>query len=74
VAKEFEHTRGILPTARTFVAFCVRMNRDNLRGPMRSLAKTEFNHADDETNEVSRRITRALQDVGYRAVYPAPDT
>ncbi|WP_067463903.1 4Fe-4S binding protein [Nocardia amamiensis] len=72
VAAEFEHARGILPTARTFVAFCVRMNRDNLRSPLRSLANTEFNHADDETNAVSRRITRALQDAGYRAVYPAP--
>lgn len=72
VAPELEHVRGILPAARTFVSFCVRMNRDNLRSPMRSLANTEFNHADDETNEVSRRITRALQDAGYRAVYPAP--
>lgn len=72
VAVELEHAREILPSARTFVAFCVRMNRDNLRSTMRSLANTEFNHADDETNQVSRRITRALQDAGYRAVYPAP--
>ncbi|MEW1740604.1 4Fe-4S binding protein [Nocardia beijingensis] len=72
VAEEREHARGILPSARTYIAFCVRMNRDNLRSPQRSLANTEFNHADDETNEVSRRITRALQDAGYRAVYPAP--
>lgn len=72
VAVELEHAREILPSARTFVAFCVRMNRDNLRSTMRSLANTEFNHADDDTNEVSRRITRALQDAGYRAVYPAP--
>ncbi|MGI5221769.1 4Fe-4S binding protein [Nocardia sp. CA-290969] len=72
VAEELEHARAILPTARTFVSFCVRMNRDNLRSPMRSLANTEFNHADDDTNEVARRITRALQDAGYRAVYPSP--
>ncbi|MDN2496683.1 (4Fe-4S)-binding protein [Nocardia nova] len=72
VAEEREHARGILPSARTFVAFCLRMNRDNLRSPMRSLANAEFNHADDETNVVSRRITRALEEAGYRAVYPAP--
>ncbi|WP_084481411.1 4Fe-4S binding protein [Nocardia grenadensis] len=72
VADELEHARAILPAARTFVSFCVRMNRDNLRSTQRSLANTEFNHADDETNAVSRRITRALQDAGYRAVYPAP--
>jgi ferredoxin len=72
VAQEREHARGILPSARTFVAFCLRMNRDNLRSPMRSLANAEFNHADDETNVVSRRITRALEGAGYRAVYPAP--
>lgn len=72
VAEELEHAHAILPTARTFVSFCMRMNRDNLRSPMRSLANTEFNHADDETNDVSRRITRALQDAGYRAVYPSP--
>ncbi|MET7768850.1 4Fe-4S binding protein [Nocardia sp. NPDC005366] len=72
VAEEQEHARSILPSARTFISFCVRMNRDNLRSPRRSLANTEFNHADDETNEVSRRITRALQDAGHRAVYPAP--
>ncbi|MGW0249725.1 4Fe-4S binding protein [Nocardia goodfellowii] len=72
VAAELEHARGILPSATTYIAFCVRMNRDNLRAPQRSLANAEFNHADDDTNEVSRRITRALQDAGYRAVYPAP--
>ncbi|MGF6886203.1 ferredoxin [Nocardia sp. GAS34] len=72
VAGELEHVRSILPTARTYIAFCVRMNRDNLRSPARSLANAEFNHADDDTNEVSRRITRALQDAGHRAVYPVP--
>lgn len=72
VAEETGPARAILPAARTFVSFCVRMNRDNLRSPQRSLANTEFNHADDDTNAVSRAITRALQDAGYRAVYPAP--
>ncbi|QFZ22674.1 4Fe-4S binding protein [Saccharothrix syringae] len=71
LAVDLEHARAALPGARTYVAFCVRMNRDNVRSPLRSVANTEFHQALDDAEVVGHRLTRALEDAGYRAVHPA---
>lgn len=70
-ASEREHAVKALPGAQTYIAICLRMNRDNVRAPQRSLANAEFHQADDEIDRVARRIARVLQDAGHRAVYPA---
>jgi epoxyqueuosine reductase QueG len=71
VAAEKQDVLQLMPEARTLVAFVVRMNRDAIRSPARSVANLEFHHASDETNEVARRIARALNGRGYRALSPA---
>jgi epoxyqueuosine reductase QueG len=58
------------PFARTLVAFVIRMNRENIRSPARSLANLEFHHANDETDETARAIVTALERRGRRAGYP----
>ncbi|WP_433263909.1 4Fe-4S binding protein [Actinosynnema sp. CS-041913] len=68
---DLEHARKALPRARTYVAFCVRMNRDNVRSPMRSVANTEFHQALDDADSVGHRLARLLQDAGHRVVHPA---
>ncbi|WP_400768777.1 SCP2 sterol-binding domain-containing protein [Methylosinus sporium] len=65
---------GILaafPFARTLVSFAMRMNRENVRSPARSSANVEFHRVGDETDAVSHRLTRMLEDLGHRAAYPA---
>lgn len=56
------------PQARTLIALVVRMNRENIRTPARSIANLEFHHAGDEMNEVARRIVAALEREGVRAL------
>ncbi|KAA2258578.1 (4Fe-4S)-binding protein [Solihabitans fulvus] len=71
LAGELDHARAALPSARSYVAFCVRMNRDNVRSPARSVANTEFHHGLGDADEVGHRLTRLLQDAGYHAINPA---
>jgi NAD-dependent dihydropyrimidine dehydrogenase PreA subunit len=59
------------PRARTLVSFVVRMNREAIRTPARSVSNTEFHHSGDRVNEVARDVVRALEDRGIRAMNPA---
>ncbi|MFO0892900.1 MAG: SCP2 sterol-binding domain-containing protein [Isosphaeraceae bacterium] len=61
----------MFPRARTLISFVVRMNREPIRTPARSVANTEFHHTGDEVNEVGRSVVRALEDRGIRAMNPA---
>ena len=58
----------LYPKTNSLISFVVRMNRENIRTPSRSLANLEFHHATDETNDVARRIVSALDAVGVHAV------
>jgi ferredoxin len=49
----------------------VKMNRDNVRSTARSVANQEFHRSGEVMNEAAHRITRALQDAGYRAINPS---
>ena len=59
------------PAARSLVSFVVRMNREPIRSPGRSVANLEFHHAGDEVNEIARRIVAALEEKGVRARNPS---
>lgn len=59
------------PQTKALVSFVVRMNREPLRTPARSVANLEFHHAGDEVNEIGRKLVRALEDRGVRALNPA---
>lgn len=71
LADQREEIRGLLPGARTLLSLVLRMNREPIRTPARSLSNLEFHHVGDETNEAARRIVEALEERGIRALNPA---
>ena len=60
-----------VPWAKSVVAIVVRMNREPIRSPARSVANLEFHEAGDQVDEVARRIVARLEAAGVRAVNPA---
>jgi epoxyqueuosine reductase QueG len=70
LAEERPHIERTFPRTRTLMSIVVRMNRDNIRNPARSIANTEMHHAGDEVNAVCRRIVAGLEDLGIRALNP----
>jgi Fe-S-cluster-containing hydrogenase component 2 len=71
LASEVEHVDGALPGTRSYISLVVKMNRDNVRSPARSVANQEFHRSGEIINETAHRITRTLQDTGYRALNPS---
>jgi Fe-S-cluster-containing hydrogenase component 2 len=71
LASEREHVESALPGTRSFISLVVKMNRDNVRSPARSVANQEFHRTGEIINEAAHRITRALQDAGHRALNPS---
>src|SRR4051794_32111376 len=59
------------PRTRTLISFVVRMNREAIRTPARSVANTEFHHSGEEVNHVARHVVQILEDRGIRAMNPA---
>jgi epoxyqueuosine reductase QueG len=70
LAEERPHIERAFPRTRTLISIVLRMNRDNVRSPARSVANNEFHYQTDETNEVSRRIVAVLEREGIRALNP----
>src|SRR3954470_5502263 len=68
---EREAILQVLPHTRTLISFVVRMNREAIRTPARSVSNTEFHHSGDEVNDVARNVVRILEDRGIRATNPA---
>ncbi len=68
---ERERLLRAFPHTRSLISFVCRMNRDNVRNLARSVANVEFHHTGEEVNGIARRIVRALEDRGIRAMYPA---
>jgi epoxyqueuosine reductase QueG len=58
----------LLPKTRALVSFVLRMNRQSIRTPARSIANLEFHRTTDETNEVARKIVALLERTGVRAM------
>jgi epoxyqueuosine reductase QueG len=71
LAGERPHIERAFPRTRSLISFVVRMNRENVRSPARSVSNTEFHQAGDEVNEIARHITAALERAGIRALNPA---
>src|SRR6184192_4247767 len=64
ILKAFPHTK-------TLISFVVRMNREAIRTPARSVANLEFHHSGDEVNDIARSVVQSLEDRGIRAMNPA---
>ena len=59
------------PHTKTLISFVVRMNREPIRSPARSVANLEFHHTGDQVNDVARTIVKQLDTRGIRALNPA---
>jgi Fe-S-cluster-containing hydrogenase component 2 len=70
LASEQPHIQRAFPQTRSLISFVVRMNRDNLRSPARSVANSEFHQAGDSVNGIARAMTSALERSGIRALNP----
>jgi Fe-S-cluster-containing hydrogenase component 2 len=71
IADQREEILALFPATRTLISLVLRMNRENIRSPARSLANLEFHHADRKLEEVAREIVAALEKRGIRALNPA---
>ena len=60
-----------LPHTKTLISFVVRMNREPIRTPDRSVANLEFHHTGDEVNKIGRKIVRVLEEQRVKAINPA---
>jgi Fe-S-cluster-containing hydrogenase component 2 len=71
LASETVHVQEALPGTRSYISLVVKMNRDNVRSTARSVANQEFHRSGEILNEAAHRITRTLEDRGYRALNPS---
>ena len=70
LAGERPHIERAFPLTRSLISIVLRMNRDNVRSPARSVANNEFHLSTDETSVVARRIVTSLERAGVRALCP----
>src|SRR5258708_24713899 len=54
ILKAFPHTK-------TLISFVVRMNREAIRTPARSVSNTEFHHGGEEVQDITRRLVPTLE-------------
>src|SRR5213080_1173851 len=59
------------PHAKTLISFVVRMNRESIRTPARSVSNLEFHHSGEEVNDIARSVVQTLEDRGIRAMNPS---
>jgi Fe-S-cluster-containing hydrogenase component 2 len=71
LASERSYVEHALPGAKSFISLVIKMNRDNVRSPARSVANQEFHRSGELINEAAHRITRALEAAGHRALNPS---
>jgi NAD-dependent dihydropyrimidine dehydrogenase PreA subunit len=71
VAEERPYVTRAFPATRTLLVLVMRMHREPVRSPTRSVANLEFHSAGHEVDKVARRIVRQLEDRGIRALNPA---
>lgn len=71
LAEELPHVAQAFPGTRSLLALVIRMHREPVRSPARSVANLEFHRAGHEVDEVARRIVRRLEGMGVRALNPA---
>jgi len=71
LAGEKPHIHRAFPAARTVLVLAGRMHREPVRSPARSVANLEFHKSGHDLDETARRIVRALEDQGVKALNPA---
>ena len=59
------------PPTKSLISFVLRMNREPIHNPARSVANVEFHQSGERVNEIAHRIVAQLEAKGIRAVNPA---
>jgi epoxyqueuosine reductase QueG len=70
LGNERRQIERVFPRTQSLISIVLKMNRDNVRSPARSVSNAEFHHMTDETTRVAQKIVRALEDLGIRALCP----
>jgi len=71
LADQTETVLNAFPCTKTLISFVVRMNREAIKTPARSVSNLEFHHTGDQVNEIARHVVRVLENKGIRAMNPA---
>ncbi len=71
IADQRDEILAVFSGTKTLISYVVRMNREPVRSPARSVANLEFHQSSDDVNEVARRVVAALEAQGIRALNPA---
>jgi Fe-S-cluster-containing hydrogenase component 2 len=59
------------PPTKSLISFVLRMNREPIHNPARSVANVEFHQSGERVNQIAHRIVARLEAKGIRAVNPA---
>ena len=70
LADERPHILAAFPGTRSLLSIVVRMHREPVRSPARSIANLEFHGAGDDVDAIARKIVRHLEDRNVRALNP----
>ena len=62
---------SFFPHTKSLISFVLRMNREPIHNPARSVANVEFHQSGERVNEIAHRIVAQLEGQGIRAVNPA---
>jgi len=71
LANEREEIRSRYPWTKTLLCFVMKMSREPIRSPARSVSNIEMHGTVEETNHVGMKIVARLEEHGVRAVNPA---
>jgi Fe-S-cluster-containing hydrogenase component 2 len=71
LASERADISSFFPHTKTLISFVLRMNREPVRNPARSVANVEFHQTGHRVNDIAHHIIAALGDRGIRAINPA---
>jgi ferredoxin len=71
LGREREDILSFFPQTKSLISFVVRMNREPIRNPARSVANVEFEQTGEHVNQTAHKIVASLEARGVRAINPA---
>ncbi len=71
LAGERDEILRYFPFTKALISFVVRLNREPIHNPARSIANVEFHQTGEHVNETARRIVASFQERGIRAINAA---
>jgi epoxyqueuosine reductase QueG len=71
LAGERDEILRYFPLTKALISFVVRLNREPIHNPARSIANVEFHQTGEHVNETARHIVASLQESGIRALNAA---